>query len=62
MSGGPLMKQDKNGIWSLIAVLRGSHTIDFVEKPCDQNEKEVKYDDFQLLVPLLKEIKDAIKN
>ena len=64
MSGGPLMKEDQNGIWTLIAVLRGSNAYDLVEDgdPCVKTGQKVKIDDYQVLVPLLKEINEAIKN
>ena len=60
-SGSPLVQQDQNERWYLIAIVRGSHTYNWKESICDNQTKIFTVDDFQPLVPNLAWIYETLK-
>ena len=62
-SGGPLMRTDKYGFWNLIAIVRGHHESQTFGNPCDNSTaKAISQDDYQIIVPFLHWIYEAIEN
>ena len=60
-SGGPLMRRDENGYWTLIAIVRGVYILPAKSDPCDKSTiKNVTLDDNQLIVPFLQTIHEII--
>ena len=60
-SGSPLVQRDQNGRWTLIAIVRGSHTCQWKDDICSAKTKNVTFDDFQPLVPNLPWIYETLK-
>ena len=61
-SGSPLMRRDKNGYWTLIAIVRGSHISPTESDPCDKSTfNNVTLDSHQLVVPFLQSIYEIIE-
>ena len=52
-SGSPLVQQDQNGRWTLIAIVRGMVSNEWKDDLCDEQTKNVTFSDFQTLVPNL---------
>ena len=60
-SGGPLMRRNENGYWTLIAIVRGNYILPTKSDPCEKSTfTNVTLDDHQLIVPFLQNIYEII--
>ena len=59
-SGSPLVQQDQNGRWNLIAIVKGFHEFNWKPDICDLETKRVTFSVFQSLVPNLSWIYETL--
>ena len=54
------MRPNKNGVWELLAIVRGQHQFQWKDDVCDFHTKNVTLSDYQAIVPFLSWIHETI--